>query len=98
LEEILTNIISYGCSDNPEACIQVTMSQEDQMVTIQIEDCGVPFNLLDAEQPNFECTLEEAEIGGLGIHLVKKLMNDIIYERCGDKNVVIIKKDIKEKS
>ena len=94
LEEIVTNIISYRCADNEEQCIQVTLSHENHMVIIKIEDCGVPFNLLQAAEPDLECGLEELKIGGLGIHLVKKMMNDIIYERCGDKNVLIIKKEM----
>ena len=94
LEEIVTNIISHGFSDNEDQCIHVTMTHDGKKVIIQIEDCGMPFDLHEAETPDLECTLEEAKVGGLGIHLVKRMMNDVLYERCGDKNVVIIKKDI----
>jgi anti-sigma regulatory factor (Ser/Thr protein kinase) len=95
LEEIITNIISYGLLPSADQCIQVTMSHEGKKVIIQIEDCGVPFNLLKAGPPDLECSLEESKVGGLGIHLIKRMMNDVVYERCGDKNVVILKKNIK---
>ena len=94
LEELFTNIVSYGYSDDSEHEIQFTITHENGNLTIQIEDDGIPFNPADASCPDLECTLEERKIGGLGIHLIKKLMDDVLYQRCGEKNVLILRKDI----
>ena len=94
LEELFTNIVSYGFSDQSEHQIQFTITHENGRLTIQIEDDGVPFNPMDASDPDLECALEERVIGGLGIHLIKNLMDDVLYQRCGEKNILILKKDI----
>ena len=94
LEELFTNIVSYGYSDNSEHEIRFTITHENGNLTIQIEDDGIPFNPLGASDPDLECILEERTVGGLGIHLIKKLMDDVLYQRCGEKNVLILRKNI----
>lgn len=94
LEELFTNIVSYGYEDDSEHEIQFNITHDNGHLTIQIEDDGIPFNPAEASDPDLECTLEERKIGGLGIHLIKNLMDDVVYQRCGDKNVLILKKDI----
>ena len=96
LEELFTNIVSYGYSDDSEHEIHFTITHENGHLTIQIEDDGIPFNPLDALNPNLECTIEERDIGGLGIHIIKKLMDDVLYQRCGEKNVLILRKAISD--
>lgn len=51
---------------------------------------GAPFDPLTATPPDFARGLEEREIGGLGIHLIRKMMDTVRYKRCGDKNIVTI--------
>ena len=94
LEELFTNIVSYGFSDQSEHQIQFTITHDNGRLTIQIEDDGIPFNPMDVSDPDLECTIEEREIGGLGIHLIKNLMDDVLYQRCEEKNILILKKDI----
>ena len=94
LEELFTNIVSYGFSDSSEHQIQFNITHENGKLTIQIEDDGIPFNPVDALDPDCECILEERKIGGLGIHIIKKLMDDVLYQRCGERNVLILRKDI----
>ena len=48
------------------------------------------------ETPDVACSVENCKIGGLGIHIMRKLMDDICYERCGDKNVLKLKKNLAE--
>ena len=64
------------------------------MVTIRIEDDGISFNPLETKPPDLDCTLEERDIGGLGIHLIKGYMDDIDYQRRGKQNILTIKKNI----
>lgn len=97
LEEIFSNIISYGYADDAVHWIKITISHEKGILTIRLEDDGIPFNPLWAQKPDCECPLEERKVGNLGIHLCKKVMDDMIYERFGNKNVLTLKKDIKNK-
>jgi sigma-B regulation protein RsbU (phosphoserine phosphatase) len=92
LEEILTNIISYGYTDNREHEIQVRLSVQPGEVRVYVEDDGQPFNPLEAPEPDITKPLEERTIGGLGIHLVRKLMDGLDYKRQGDRNLLIIRK------
>ncbi|MBN1930844.1 MAG: ATP-binding protein [Desulfobacterales bacterium] len=92
LEEIFTNIISYGYVDNADHWIKIMFSTQNGHIIIRIEDDGIPFNLVKTEKPDFECGLEERPIGGLGVYLIKQLMNDIVYERDGNKNILTMKK------
>ena len=96
LDELFTNIISYGFTDDDEHVIKVTLTPQNKILCLSIEDDGLPFNPIDAQEPDLECTVEDCKIGGLGIHLIRNLMDDICYERCGDKNVLTLKKNIEE--
>jgi anti-sigma regulatory factor (Ser/Thr protein kinase) len=92
LEEILTNIISYGYPDNREHEIKVRLSVQPGEVKAEVEDDGHPYNPLEAPEADTTKPLEERTIGGLGIHLVRKLMDDLEYKRQGDRNFLTIKK------
>ena len=96
LDELFTNIISYGFADDDEHVIKVTLTPQNETLCLCIEDDGMPFNPVDAKEPELECTVEDCKIGGLGIHLLRNLMDEICYERCGDKNVLTLKKNIAE--
>jgi serine/threonine-protein kinase RsbW len=94
LDELFTNIISYGFQDQSEHLIRVHLSADDDVLTVVLEDDGVPFNPIERIPPELPCALDECKVGGLGIHLVKNLMNDVAYERRGDMNVLTLKKSI----
>jgi serine/threonine-protein kinase RsbW len=61
---------------------------------MRIEDDGIPFDPVLTEAPDLECRIEDCKIGGLGIHLIKKLMDEIRYERVNDVNILYLKKHI----
>jgi serine/threonine-protein kinase RsbW len=95
LDELFTNIISYGFDDDGgEHTIKVTMTPDKDGLCLCIEDDGKPFNPVEFETPDVSCSIEECKIGGLGIHIIRKLMDDICYERCEDKNVLKLKKGL----
>ena len=91
---MFTNIISYGFKDDEEHVIKVTLTPDKDELFLCIEDDGMPFNPIDFETPDVSCSVEECKIGGLGIHIMKKLMDDVCYERCGEKNVLNLKKKL----
>ena len=94
LEELFTNIVSYGYSDTEEHRIRFTLSYHNSTITMKIEDDGMPFNPIEAIEPDIQCPLEDRKIGGLGIHLTKKIMDEMTHRRSGDKNVLILKKTL----
>ena len=95
MEEIVSNIISYGYTDDAVHWIKIAISHEQGIFIIRLEDDGIPFDPLLAEEPDCECPVEERKVGNLGIHLCKKVMDEMIYERCGNKNVLTLKKDVR---
>ena len=96
LDELFTNIISYGFSDEEEHTIKVTITPQKGEICLCIEDDGIPFNPIEFETPDVACSVENCKIGGLGIHIMRKMMDDICYQRCGDKNVLTLKKNLSQ--
>lgn len=97
LEEILANIISYGYEDASEHEIMLRLSSTVEEVTAEVEDDGRPFNPLALAPPDISKPLEERPVGGLGIHLVRKVMDDVEYSRRQGKNLLVLKKRISTK-
>jgi anti-sigma regulatory factor (Ser/Thr protein kinase) len=97
LEEILTNIMFYGAGEgqDPDSlAIELELEVADAALTVRVQDNGKPFNPLEAGEPDTELPIEEREIGGLGIHLVRELMDELDYTRAGDRNVLTLKKGV----
>lgn len=90
LEEIVTNVINHGYRDGAAHTFSVTLSTDGTNVTAVIADDAPAFDPLARGPVDINAPLEEREIGGLGIHLVKKLMHDIRYERRDGRNVLTI--------
>lgn len=95
LEEVLTNIISYGYDDQAEHVIRVTVAQEDERITMRVEDDGIPFNPVEAPRPELECPVSLRKIGGLGIFLTKHMMDDVHYVRTAEHNILTLIKSRK---
>jgi anti-sigma regulatory factor (Ser/Thr protein kinase) len=95
LEEILTNIISYGYCDEDRHWIKVRVSLDDGTLTIRVKDDGRYFNLFEVLPPDLQCPLEEREVGGLGIVFIRKFMDRIVYERQQETNILTLKKYIR---
>ena len=96
-DEMLTNAIDYGLEGKPDALLQVTVSYYPDRLTALIVDNGLAFDpLVEAEAPDTEASLEDRPIGGLGIHLVKSLMDSASYERSEDCNLLSPSKHFEE--
>jgi serine/threonine-protein kinase RsbW len=96
LDEILTNVISYGYDDPHEHQITVRLSLVHGELTAEVEDDGCPFNPLEFPAVNTEKPVAERSIGGLGIHLVRKLMDKLEYKRQRTGNLLVMRKKITE--
>ena len=94
LEEIVSNSIKYGYQGEPGHTIDLHISLDSGLVTILVEDAGVPFNVLDVPTPDLHCPVEDRPIGGLGVHLARTLMDGLEYERREGRNVLSLKKRV----
>jgi anti-sigma regulatory factor (Ser/Thr protein kinase) len=92
LDELLTNIISYGYLDSGKHKIVVEMCVEGDALQMVISDDGIPFNPFEQEEPDLDSSFDERKLGGVGIHLVKKFMDEYSYQRLGARNVVTLLK------
>jgi sigma-B regulation protein RsbU (phosphoserine phosphatase) len=96
LEEIITNVISYGYDDGLQHEILVRLSWKDPNMKVEVEDDGRPFNPLKAPPPDMGKPLTEMKVGGLGIHFVREKMDELEYRRENDRNLLILKTKIRE--
>jgi anti-sigma regulatory factor (Ser/Thr protein kinase) len=97
LDEVITNIIDYGYDDQAEHEIRVTMAVEGDRLTIEVEDDARPFDPLKAAPPDLDLPLEERPVGGLGIHIMRSLMDAVEHQRRNDRNVLTMQKTIGRK-
>lgn len=97
IDELFGNIAHYAY--NPEvgaATVRVEVTENPLSVVITFIDNGVPYDPLAKADPDVTLSAEEREIGGLGIYMVKKSMDDISYEYKNGQNILRIKKHIWE--
>jgi anti-sigma regulatory factor (Ser/Thr protein kinase) len=94
LDEVITNIIDYGYDDQAEHEIRVTLAVEGDRLTIEVEDDGRQFDPLTAPAPDLDLPLEERPVGGLGIHIVRSLMDAVEHRRRNGRNVLTMQKTI----
>ncbi|MDE7017559.1 MAG: ATP-binding protein [Lachnospiraceae bacterium] len=95
IDELFGNIAHYAY--NPEvgpATVRVDVLQEPLSVVVTFIDNGVAYDPLAKEEPDVSLSAEEREIGGLGIYMVKKSMDEISYEYKDGQNILRIKKEI----
>ena len=96
LEEVYINVVTHGIEGVPpppghdEHPVTLTLSLDDGRVEMTVEDHGVAFDPLAEEEVDTAMPMEERGIGGLGIHLVKTLMQEVRYERTGDRNRLVM--------
>ena len=93
LDEILTNIISYGYDDGAAHLIAVRVALEgDGQVTVEVADDGRAFNPLQSPEPDTHAAIDDRPIGGLGIHLVLRLMDEVAYRRENERNILPLRR------
>lgn len=90
LNEAAANIILYGHGDGSPHEIQIDVEPIVSGLQITIADDGQPFNPLEAPPPPSVQSLEDAPVGGLGIHLIRSFANDVRYRREHHRNVLVL--------
>ena len=91
-EELVMNITSYAYPEDVEGFLEVDVEKTDERIVIRFKDGGMPFNPLEHKKPDTKLPWKLRRIGGLGIFLVKKKMDDVRYAYEDNKNVLTIEK------
>jgi len=93
-DEVLNNVISYAYHDDDEHDIEVKMELSGNRLVVTITDDGVPFNPLSVKAPDTSQSLEDRKTGGLGLHLVRNLVDNVSYQRRINKNVMTLMRNL----
>ncbi len=95
LEEVVVNVQRYAWDDEAEHHFEVCLRGErGRSIEIEVRDDGRPFDPLSLAPPDLDAPIEEREVGGLGVHLVRKLMDDVRYRREDGQNVLYLCKKL----
>ncbi len=92
LDEILTNAVTYAFRDGNPHRIKISLDAKDKFLRVVLEDDGAEFNPLLYPCPSLNLTPAERAAGGLGIHIVKNIMDSVTYQRDGNKNILTLEK------
>jgi len=93
VEEVFVNIASYAYEPEEEGNVNLSVTGNGKAV-IRFEDSGLPFNPLERAGPDLDVPIMERNIGGLGIHFVKNMMDEVEYVYAGGKNILTISKGV----
>ena len=95
VEEIFVNIVSYAYEDkNANNTVTISIKDNDDKTIITFIDSGKHFNPLIKDDPDISLSADERPVGGLGIYLVKKMMDNVEYIYKDNKNILVIEKNI----
>ena len=94
LEEILMNVISYGGDSSHKPRITLHLSQQNDLLSMEISDDGLAYDPLTAPPPDLESDLDDRPIGGLGVHLVRELMDNVSYRYKDGRNHLLVTKTL----
>jgi anti-sigma regulatory factor (Ser/Thr protein kinase) len=94
-EEIFSNVVFYAHESGEGNSVDIELSFRDGSIEIEFRDRGEEFNPLNADKPDLDLPLEQREIGGLGIFLVRETMDKAEYVRSGGENILRIGKKIR---
>ena len=94
LEEAISNIIFYAYPDQKNHEINISVSLQNDQLKIHILDDGIAFDPTTTEQPDINLPADERPVGGLGIFLISKIMDEVNYKRFEEKNSLTLLKKI----
>lgn len=96
VEEAFVNVANYAYPDR-NGNVLIGVGATDGCITIRLADTGIPFDPLAAPEPDITCSAQSRKIGGLGIFMIKKQMDEISYKYENGKNVLVMKKKLGNK-
>lgn len=93
IEEVFVNVVSYAYGEQV-GLVEVETEVNDGWLSITFRDEGIPYNPLEREDPDLDLALEERPIGGLGIYMIRNMMDSVQYEYKEGRNNLCIRKEI----
>jgi serine/threonine-protein kinase RsbW len=96
LEEIFMNVVMHGSPAGSMPRVEVSLALCDGCLTLMIEDDGPSFDPLSLAAPDVTASLEERPVGGLGVYLVRQMMDAVYYQRLGARNQLSMTKRVRE--
>jgi len=93
-EEVIVNVINYAYPDS-KGSMQISYDISDNELEVVVSDSGVHFNPINKEDPDLSIPLEDRKIGGLGIFLVRNIMDQVEYSREDGRNILTMRKVLK---
>jgi anti-sigma regulatory factor (Ser/Thr protein kinase) len=94
LDELLANALAHGATGRDPCSVTVEVELDKERVTVVVTDDGTPFDPFGRDAPDTTLSVDERQIGGLGIHLVQQLMDQVSYQRREGHNVVVLVKQL----
>lgn len=94
IEEAVVNVISYAYPAGTKGDVDIDAEADDEQLKFVISDSGTPFDPTQKSEVDTTLSAEERGIGGLGIHLIRQIMDTINYERVDGKNVLTLHKKL----
>lgn len=95
LEEVFANCASYGCGLDPKQKIEISLSARGGEIFAEVSDSARAFDpLTQAPSPDLSADADSRSVGGLGVFLVKKYMDEVSYRREGGKNVLSMRRKL----
>lgn len=94
LEEAVTNVIMYAYPEGTDGTVDIITEANDGLLTFIIKDSGKAFDPTQKEDADVTLSAEERQIGGLGIFLVKQIMDTVNYQRIDSQNILTLTKKL----
>lgn len=94
LEELFTNTLRHGGCQGMSDAVHIRLERAGDGVRVEFCDRGRAFDPVSAPEPDLESPLEQRDAGGLGIHLVRRIMSDLRYQRSDEWNLITMRKSI----
>jgi len=96
VDEACTNVMKHSYKNDPTQDIGISVSWDDMRLIVEITDSGLPFDPGNYHQPDLGTFIKQKKRGGLGIHLIRSLMDEVRYDRKNDKNLITLVKELKK--
>ena len=95
IDEIFSNIVNYAYKDGQgDVTVSVEVSEDPRSILLAFTDAGIPYDPLSAEEPDITLSAEDRKIGGLGIFIVKKIMDEISHVYENGRNILQMRKNL----
>ena len=95
IDEIFSNIVNYAYKDGQgDVTVSVEVSEDPRAIVLIFTDSGIPYDPLSAEEPDITLSAEDRKIGGLGIFIVKKIMDEISHVYENGRNILQMRKNL----